>query len=117
MGELLISQRMNFGRWKLIGEVLFFFGSVSVENDERKLSQNFLMEFPLIKLVKLIIPKHKKNFASRIFLLCGLQCMKSETGFLGEYFLIVCHELGMFLGHCINHREPMDCREKRLLIA
>ena len=100
---------MNFGRWKIIGEVLIIFGSVSVENDERKLSQNFLMEFPLIKLVKLIIPKHKKNFASRIFLLHRLKGVVGEAGFLGEYFLIVGHELGMFLGQCINHREPMDC--------
>ena len=93
------------------------FGSVSVENDEWKLSKNFLMEFPLIKLIELIISKHEKNFALRIFLLCGLQCMESEAGFLSENFLIVCHELGMFLGHGINHREPMDCREKRFLIA
>ena len=93
------------------------FGSVSVENDEWKLSENFLMEFPLIKLVKLIISKHEKNFAIRIVLLCGLECMISEAGFLGEYFLFVCHELGMFLGNGINHREPMDCREKRFLIA
>ena len=93
------------------------FGSVSVENDEWKLRKNFLMEFPLIQLIELIISKHEKNFAVRIVLLCGLEGVVSEAGFLGEYFIIVCHELGMFLGHCFNHREPMDCREKRFLIA
>ena len=93
------------------------FGSVSVENDEWKLSKDFLMEFPLIQLIELIISKHEKNFAVRIVLLCGLKCIVSEAGFLGENFLIVCHELRMFLGHGINHREPMDCREKRFLIA
>ena len=112
----MIFQKKNFVGWELLGEVSIIFGSVSVEDNEWKFSQNFLMKFPLFKLVKLIIPKHEKNFTLRIFLLCGLKCMEGEAGFLGEHFLIVCHELRMLLNNCLYHREPMGRGEKRFLI-
>ncbi len=44
----MVSQVVNSGSWKFLGEVSAFFSFVAVEDDDWKFCQNFLMIFPLI---------------------------------------------------------------------